>query len=96
VCRRLRRRGPLPTAPASAPADWHTTLANTRARIRDWNARNGCKPGQHRVDTPADWAFDPRGSGRVADFAAFTYADQLARLDAQNDADAAGHPAPPR
>jgi hypothetical protein len=85
-----------PSQPASAPADWHTTFGNTRTRIRDWNARTGCKPGQHRVDIPADWALDPESCGHVTDLAAFTHADQRARQDAQNDTDAAGHPVPPR
>jgi hypothetical protein len=80
-----------PSQSANAPSDWHTTFGNARARIRDWNARAGCKPGQHRADTTADWAVDATGSGHVVDFAAFTSADQLARLDAQNDAGVAGH-----
>jgi hypothetical protein len=85
-----------PSQPAGAPADWHTTFGNTRTRIRDWNARTGCKPAQHRDDTPADCSSDPDDGGHTADFAAFTRADQQARQDAQNDADAAEDPAPPR
>jgi hypothetical protein len=85
-----------PSQPASAPADWHTTFGNTRTRIRDWNTRTGCKPAQHRADTPADWAQEPDRSDQAADFAAFTHADRRARRDAQNDADVVGGTAPPQ
>ncbi|MEO7745422.1 MAG: hypothetical protein ABIV05_04270, partial [Actinomycetota bacterium] len=38
------------------PADWHTTLSNTRARLHEWAARTGCKPGVHREDPPNPWS----------------------------------------
>ena len=37
-----------PAQPLGGPADWHQTLGYTRLRCRDWVARTGCKPGEHR------------------------------------------------
>ena len=45
-----------PAHPPGGPADWHTTLSNTRVRLRDWAARTGCKPGAHREDAPNPWS----------------------------------------
>jgi hypothetical protein len=33
-----------------APSAWHDTLARTLARLREWGARSGCRPGEHRDD----------------------------------------------
>ncbi len=77
-----------PSQPASGPADWHTTFGFTHARMRDWGARTGCKPGQHRDDTPADWATN-RDPGYNRDLAAFTAADERARWAAETGADGA-------
>ncbi len=45
-----------PRAQPTAPADWHHTLAATRARLHDWVARTGCRPAEHRDDKPQPWA----------------------------------------
>ena len=56
-----------PAGAPAGPADWHTTLANTRSRLHLSVARTGCRAGQHRdsaipgwvataqTDGPADW-----------------------------------------
>lgn len=68
-----------PSQPAGGAADWHTTFGYARARLQGWNARTGCKSGQHRDDTPAEWALDPHASSYHA---AFTAAVQQARWQA--------------
>ena len=45
-----------PAGPPTGPADWHATLANTRARLHAAVARTGCRAGQHRVPDPPAWA----------------------------------------
>jgi hypothetical protein len=45
-----------PASPPTGPADWHATLANTRARLQLAVARTGCRAGQHRVPDPPAWA----------------------------------------
>lgn len=42
--------------PPTGPADWHATLANTRARLQLAVARAGCRAGQHREPSAPDWA----------------------------------------
>jgi hypothetical protein len=37
------------TAPADAPLTWHERFAVARARLADWGARTGCRPGSHRA-----------------------------------------------
>ena len=37
------------TAPHDAPLLWHERFALARARISDWVARLGCRPGHHRA-----------------------------------------------
>ena len=48
-----------PAGTPLAPAEWHQTLANTRARLQLWASRTGCRPGEHRRDAPPPWALDP-------------------------------------
>jgi hypothetical protein len=45
-----------PAGPPTGPADWHATLANTRARLQMAVARTGCRAGQHRVPVRPEWA----------------------------------------
>jgi hypothetical protein len=35
----------------AAPLHWMTQFAFARQRLSDWNARSGCRPGEHRVFT---------------------------------------------
>lgn len=44
---------------AQGPAEWHQTFAITRARLQHWASRTGCRPGEHRPDTPPLWASNP-------------------------------------
>lgn len=39
------------TAHADAPLSWHERFAAARARLTDWVARTGCRPGEHRAAT---------------------------------------------
>ena len=45
-----------PARMPTGPAEWHTTFGNARGRMREWAARTGCRPGQHRDDLPPPWA----------------------------------------
>lgn len=45
-----------PTQAASATADWHRALWDTRLRLRDWLSRTGCTVREHRSDTPPAWS----------------------------------------
>jgi hypothetical protein len=45
-----------PAGPPTGPADWHATLANTRARLQLAVARTSCRAGQHRAPDPPQWA----------------------------------------
>jgi hypothetical protein len=36
------------TAPKDAPLTWHSGFAQARARLADWAARAGCRPGRHQ------------------------------------------------
>lgn len=71
-----------PAHPPGGPAEWHTTLGNTRARLRDWAARTGCKPGAHRDDAPIAWS---HGTDReyVDALDAFLIADRRRREAAE-------------
>lgn len=40
----------------AGPADWHATLANTRARLHRAASRTGCRAGLHRPSPVPDWA----------------------------------------
>lgn len=42
--------------PPTGPADWHTMLANTRARLQLAVARTGCRAEQHRAPSAPEWA----------------------------------------
>jgi hypothetical protein len=42
--------------PPTGPADWHATLANTRARLHQSVSRTGCRAGQHRPSSTPAWA----------------------------------------
>lgn len=44
-----------PAGPPTGPADWHTVLANTRARLQLAVARTGCRAGQHRLPNAPEW-----------------------------------------
>jgi hypothetical protein len=37
--------------PPTGPADWHVTLANTRARLQRAVARTGCRSNEHRTSS---------------------------------------------
>lgn len=50
-----------PAGPPTGPADWHSVLANTRARLQLAVARTGCRAGQHRSPGAPEWV------GLVAD-----------------------------
>jgi hypothetical protein len=39
------------TAHADAALSWHERFAAARARLTDWVARTGCRPGEHRATT---------------------------------------------
>ena len=45
-----------PAGPPTGPADWHTMLANTRARLHLAVSRTGCRTGQHRASEVPTWA----------------------------------------
>ena len=45
-----------PAGPPIGPADWHTMLANTRARLQMAVAGTGCRVGRHRAPTAPEWA----------------------------------------
>ncbi len=45
-----------PAGPPTGPADWHATLANTRARLHLAVSRTGCRAGQHRDPAIPEWA----------------------------------------
>ncbi|WP_129337203.1 hypothetical protein [Cellulomonas endophytica] len=36
------------TSAADAPLGWHERFAHTSARLSEWTARTGCRPGAHR------------------------------------------------
>ena len=44
-----------PAGAPTGPADWHTTLANTRSRLHLSVARTGCRAGQHRDSATPEW-----------------------------------------
>lgn len=44
-----------PAGPPTGPADWHTVLANTRARLQLTAARTGCRAGEHRPPNAPEW-----------------------------------------
>lgn len=48
-----------PAGGPMGPSEWHQVLANTRARLQLWASRTGCRPGEHRPDSPPDWAAHP-------------------------------------
>lgn len=39
------------TTDGYTPLHWHTDFDLTRRRLTDWNARQGCRPDQHRPDS---------------------------------------------
>lgn len=51
-----------PDGNPGAPAVWHDTLARVLARLREWGARTGCRPGEHHEDilAAAPTAYDGR------------------------------------
>lgn len=38
------------TSGGDRPLRWHAEFAAARLRLRDWVARSGCRPGEHRPD----------------------------------------------
>jgi hypothetical protein len=55
-----------PTQAASAMADWHRTLYETRIRMSEWAARTNCNDKEHRPDQIQRWLVGPTG-GRWID-----------------------------
>ena len=48
-----------PTAPGSAPLEWHNLFAAARQRLQDWVARTGCRPDEHRGQQRVAWVEEP-------------------------------------
>lgn len=48
-----------PTAPGNAPLEWHAMFTMARQRMQDWVARAGCRPDEHRGQTPSVWVAEP-------------------------------------
>ena len=71
-----------PAHPPSGPAEWHTIFGNTRARLRDWTARTGCKPDAHRENPPVPWAGDDSGA-YAEELSAYVADDQRRREAAE-------------
>lgn len=44
-----------PDAPGSAPLDWHTMFASTRARLEESVSRNGCTKDAHTGEKIPGW-----------------------------------------
>lgn len=59
-----------PTQAASAIADWHRTLYETRIRLAEWAGRTNCNDHEHRDDQIQRWLVDPAGTGWADTFAA--------------------------
>jgi hypothetical protein len=66
----------------TGPADWHHTLALTRARLQLWAGRTGCRHGQHRAPAATAWAADPAPQGDLDSFLAHVEADAESRAQA--------------
>ena len=41
-----------PTSEGERPLEWLGAFAMARERLRDWNARSGCRPEEHRSEAP--------------------------------------------
>jgi len=48
-----------PTQAASAAADWHRVLWDTRIRLREWVSRAGCTDRGHNPPVTAGWFTEP-------------------------------------
>ena len=44
-----------PDSPGSAPLEWHTMFANTRARLEEAVSRSGCTKDSHTGDKTPPW-----------------------------------------